>query len=220
MTVKAKTKTKPVKRNGKGTSLAAFRPQRVNANKHKPLGLKMVGDSIQRDGYSAPMVAAADGELFIGSLRHEAVSDVLPAEPIVIRSRGDRPIIHIREDIPNADDPRARRLGVADNIIAHVDYNPDGAIMAALAGEDAAIKQMIEADDLSLHAIMALTQIPPNLNDLEDEYGTPEARDFWPIVKVQVSPKTFKRYEKLMANIDGTDEAKKFDALLSRAELS
>lgn len=72
-----KTKPKPVKRASNGhkanraNGLGAFRAQRANANKHKPLGLKLVSDSIQRDGYSAPMVAAADGELFIGSLRHE-----------------------------------------------------------------------------------------------------------------------------------------------------
>lgn len=187
MTVK--TKTKPVKRNGNGhpstsSGLAAFRPQRANANKHKPLGLKMVGDSIQRDGYSAPMVAAADGELFIGSLRHEAVSDVLPAEPIVIRSRGDRPIIHIREDIPSADDPRARRLGVADNIIAHIDYNPDGEILATLAGEDAALRQMIEADELSLRAIQTFAIQPPSdfkeyNENIETAYCCPKCGYKW-----------------------------------------
>jgi len=48
--------------------LADFRPQRRNANKHRPLGLKQLADSIQRDGYSAPMVAAADGEIFAGSI--------------------------------------------------------------------------------------------------------------------------------------------------------
>jgi hypothetical protein len=50
------------------SKLSAFRPQRKNANKHTALGTKQLADSIQRDGYSTPMVAAADGEIFAGSI--------------------------------------------------------------------------------------------------------------------------------------------------------
>src|SRR3972149_207814 len=141
--------------------LAAFRPQRRNANKHKPFGLKQLADSIQRDGYSTPMVATADGEIFAGSARLETVGEVLLADPIVIHSDGSRPVIHVRDDIPNADDPRARRLGVADNIIARVDYDPDGALLAALAADDDILKRMIAADDLSLKAVMKFAQNEP-----------------------------------------------------------
>ena len=71
-------------RNGK----RQFRGQRVNANKHKPYGLKLIADSIQRDGYSSPMVAAADGEIFAGSARLEVAGDVLPTDPIIVESDG------------------------------------------------------------------------------------------------------------------------------------
>jgi len=137
------------------SKLSDYRPQRVNANRHKPFGLKLLSDSIQRDGFSAPIVAAADGEVFAGSARLEVAGDVLPADPIIVTSDGTRPIIHIRTDIPNADDPRARRLGVADNIIGQIDYEPDGAILAAMAADDEILKRLIAADDDSTRAVMA-----------------------------------------------------------------
>lgn len=149
-------------------ALSDFRPQRANANKHKPFGLKLITDSIQRDGYSAPMVAAADGEIFAGSARLEAVGDVLNAEPIIVHSDGTRPVIHVRDDIPNADDPKARRLGVADNVIARIDYDPDGALLAALAADDDILKQMIAADEMSLRAVMGVNAELPTPGEQQE----------------------------------------------------
>ena len=134
-------KPKPALRkppNGK-VKLSDFRPQRKNINLGKPHGLAALDKSIRRDGYSAPMVAAADGEIFAGSKRLERVADVMPGSaPIIVHSDGTRPVIHVRDDIPNADDPRAVRLGYADNAIAAMDWAPDGALLAALAMDDAA----------------------------------------------------------------------------------
>lgn len=60
----------------------------------------------------------------------------------------------------------------------------------------------------------------PTLDDLESEFGEPNERDFWPIVRVQVSPDTFAKFTALMASTPGADEAEKFDAIISGAELS
>ena len=60
----------------------------------------------------------------------------------------------------------------------------------------------------------------PTLDELEDQYGEPGERDFWPVVKVQVSPETNQKYQDLMAKLPGQDEAEKFDALVSGTELS
>lgn len=141
--------------NGK-RKLSDFRPQRRNANRGKPAGLAQLDKSLRRDGYSAPMVAAADGEIFAGSKRLERSADVfgVDVEPIVVHSDGKRPVIHVRDDIPDASDPRAVRLGVADNAIAHLDYEPDGELLALLAAEDAAIAEMVKADKASLDAVL------------------------------------------------------------------
>jgi hypothetical protein len=58
----------------------------------------------------------------------------------------------------------------------------------------------------------------PTLDDLEKEYGEPEERDFWPVIKVQVSPETKAKYDALMKELPGDDDAEKFDALVSSYE--
>jgi hypothetical protein len=55
----------------------------------------------------------------------------------------------------------------------------------------------------------------PTLDELEAEHGEPEERDFWPYVRVQVSPETMEKYKAVMATLPGADEAEKFDALVS-----
>jgi len=136
-------------------TLSAFKPQRKNVNLGRPHGLAALDKSIRRDGYSAPMVAAVDGEIFVGSKRLETSADVFGPDvrPIVVHSDGTRPIVHVRDDIPDADDPRAKRLGVADNLIAAMDWNPDGELLAALAAEDAAIADLARQENASLKAL-------------------------------------------------------------------
>jgi len=111
--------------------------QRENANRHTQRGMQALEQSIQADGWIGAITVAADGETFDGSARIEvgATTGFDAVEPIVVRSRGDRPVIHIREDIPSADDPRAKRLGVAANRVAQLNLDFDPAVMAALAEE-------------------------------------------------------------------------------------
>lgn len=97
----------------------------------------MLEDSIRRDGYLSPMTVAADGEAIDGSARLEAVADVLGTDPIVVRSDGTRPVIHVREDIPTADDPRAVRLALAANRVGNVNLNWHPDVLAELRDEGA-----------------------------------------------------------------------------------
>ena len=60
----------------------------------------------------------------------------------------------------------------------------------------------------------------PSLDELGDKYGETNERDFWPVVRVQVSPETMSKYEAIMESLPGNDEAEKFDALISGYELS
>lgn len=105
--------------------LREFRPLQVNPNKHTPRGMKLLEDAIRRDGYVAPMTAAADGTIIDGNARLETVATAMPSDPIVIEHDGRRPIIAIRTDIPDADDPRAKRIAIAANRIAEVDLEWD-----------------------------------------------------------------------------------------------
>ena len=122
-------------KNGKA-KLANYRTQRRNANKHTQRGLGMLANSIGKDGWIGALTVAADGETFDGSARLEVLADAMPdAEPIVVETDGHRPVIVRRTDIPNTDDPRAKRLGVAANRVQQVDYDPDADILREISGE-------------------------------------------------------------------------------------
>jgi DNA modification methylase len=69
------------------------------------------------------------------------------AEPIIVHADGTRPVIVIRDDIPNAKHPRARRLSISANRIAQVDFEPDFALLKEWAGEDEQIKKLFSDDE-------------------------------------------------------------------------
>ena len=102
-----------------------FRPQKKNANRHKPRGVSMLEKTMRRDGYVAPITATADGEVIDGSLRLETSADVFGDEVLVVEHDGTRPIVMKRTDIPNAGVSIAKHISVSANRIAQVDLDWD-----------------------------------------------------------------------------------------------
>lgn len=119
----------------KAEKLSTFIPQVRNANRHTARGLALLNDAMALDGYVAPMTATADGEVIDGSARLEKAAERYPDEALVIPHDGTRPIVMVRTDIPNADDPRAKRIAVAANRIAQVNLDFDPAQLAMLSKE-------------------------------------------------------------------------------------
>jgi len=114
-----------------------FRPATRNANRHTARGLSELEKSLRRDGWIGAMTTAADGEMIAGSARIEKAADVfgVDAEPIVVETDGTRPVVIVRKDIPSAADPRAQRLGLADNRIASLDLAFDIEIIAGFSAD-------------------------------------------------------------------------------------
>jgi hypothetical protein len=134
-TTKQKAKSKAVRsprKNGR-TSLQDFKPAALNANDHTEYGTGLLARALHEDGYVAPMTAAADGEIIDGSNRLETSADVFAnVEPLVIHHKGDRPIIMVRDDIPNARTQEAQRIALRANRIAEVDLKWNSQVIAAL----------------------------------------------------------------------------------------
>jgi hypothetical protein len=136
--------------------LSDFRTQERNLNKHRPRGMGMLDNVIAKDGWQGAITTAANGETFAGSARLEVAQERFgdESEPIVFDIDGTRPVILRRIDIPTADDPRAIRLGIADNRISELNYDPDIELLSAIADEvdisdmyfEAELKALIEAD--------------------------------------------------------------------------
>jgi len=130
--------------------LKDFAQQARNANKHSTRGMGMLDDVISNDGWIGAITTAADGEVFAGSARLEVACDRFGAEiePIVIESDGTRPIVVVRTDIASASDPKAIKLGVADNRINQVNYIEDLEVLAEIA-EDIDLSSLYFDDELS-----------------------------------------------------------------------
>lgn len=106
--------------------LSAFRPQQVNANKHRPRGEGMLEKSLHEVGWMGAITVAKDNQVFDGSLRLEKTAHTFDGvNPIVIDSDGKRPVIVRRTDIESADSDLARKASVLANRVAEVSLDWD-----------------------------------------------------------------------------------------------
>ena len=86
-----------------------------NVNLHTERGMEALGSSIQKDGWGGALTAAADRGVFDGSARSEVGVPLDFGEAVVVYTDGTRPLVHVRTDIPSAQDPRARRMAINMN---------------------------------------------------------------------------------------------------------
>ena len=133
----------------KSKKLSDFRQQAMNANKHTERGMKALEASMNEVGYTAPMIAAADGEIIAGSARHETAANVFGAdiEPVIVESDGKRPIVVVRTDIKNAETRAAKRIGLLDNRVQEIDLSFDPLVLAQLYAEDKTLTEGLWSDD-------------------------------------------------------------------------
>ena len=140
------------------SKLTDFKPQRKNSNKHTPRGLSALEQSIQADGWIGAITVAADGETFDGSARIEVGAATGFEDAIVVESDGTRPIVHVRKDIPTADDPRARRLGHAANRVAQINLDFDPSVILADIEAGVNLDALWRPDELE--ALVAAASVP------------------------------------------------------------
>ena len=156
-----------------GNGLSSFRPATENTNRHTPYGLALLDQAMSEVGFVAPITVAADGESIDGSARLETAAirfgDV---DPIIIEHDGTRPIIAKRTDIPNAHTPMAKRIAVAANEIAHVDYALDADMIAALYANERSVLAGLMSDSRIDEILRRQGAVVDNA--LEDYKGMPE----------------------------------------------
>jgi hypothetical protein len=148
----------------------------------------MLDNVIAKDGWQGAITTAANGETFAGSARLEVAQERFgdESEPIVFDIDGTRPVILRRVDIPTADDPRAIRLGIADNRISELNYDPDIELLSAIADEVDISDMYFEAE---LAGLVAKDNALSQVNDLEDTewVGMPEFEKAEKIPKLVIS---------------------------------
>lgn len=129
--------------------LERFRPQRRNANRHTQRGMGQLEASMRKYGYVTPMTAAADGEIIDGSARAETGATVFGDDVIVVHHDGTKPVIMVRDDIPNADTPQAREISIAANRVAQVNLEFDAEILLEDLQAGVDLSQFWREDELN-----------------------------------------------------------------------
>jgi DNA modification methylase len=147
-------------------------PQRTNANRHTERGMRLLEKSIAEDGWIGAVTVAANGETFDGSARVETTAaNGMLEDAIVVQTDGSRPVVVVRADIPTADDPRAKRLGVGANQIAAENLSWDSSVLASLVTE-IDLTALFQPDELA--AILADVETPEEGAGGDDFDATPE----------------------------------------------
>jgi hypothetical protein len=169
--------------NGK---IADFKPLLNNPNRHTARGLAALQKSIQRDGYTEPMVAAADGTILSGNARLESVAEILNADPIIVESDGTRPVIHRRVDIADAETDRARHIIVGSNRISELDLAWSVEVLASFDAD--MLDGLWAADELSDLGQQWADEVKPKQapedfneydEDIETQYCCPKCGYKW-----------------------------------------
>lgn len=163
--------------------LTDVQPTRRNANKHTQRGMGMLEQSIKRDGWIGAITTAADRETFDGDARtHVGVASGFE-DAIWVDSDGTKPVIVRRIDIPSADDPRAKRLGVAANRVPQVDLSWDVDVLEELIQEDNSIlsslffedevANILDTTEESEEPSLTRADVPDALFPTDNEWGIP-----------------------------------------------
>lgn len=140
-----------------------FRKQAKNLNLHTAAGTRQLEQSIALDGLIGAITVAADGETFDGSNRINVLGERLD-DAIIVDTDGTRPVVVRRTDIPTADDPKARRLGLAANVVTIADFQLDTALLKELSADDVDFAAM--ANSLAADALAAMNDGSAALTEL------------------------------------------------------
>ena len=92
------------------------------------------------------------------------------------------------------------------------------ALLSSVQSGEAGVQAMLA--ELAAHSGLYDAGDTPHLDDLTDEYGEGGDRDFWPFIRVQVSPDTFRRWRSLMDGLPGEDEANKAAQILEAVDVT
>jgi len=144
-----------------------FKPLGRNPNRHKPRGMQELARSMTEDGYTEPMVAAADHTVIAGNARLEVAGQVFAGEPIIVETDGTRPIIHVRTDIATADTPEARRIAIRSNRVAELNLAWDADVLRE-SGDEELLRSLFD-DTLLAEATISASAAPQPAEELVRE---------------------------------------------------
>ena len=112
--------------------LSDLQPDANNANRGTERGTYMIRRSLEKLGAGRSIVLDKQGRIIAGNKTAEAAEDIGIDDVIVVRTRGDKLVAVLREDL-DLDDPagQARELAYADNRTGQVSLEWDAGVLSA-----------------------------------------------------------------------------------------
>ena len=177
-------------------------PDKNNVNKHTQRGRGLHENSMRKRGAGRSIFSAGKGvevPVVMGGNQTLEIAATLGMEIINIHTTGNQIVNVVRDDIePNSPDFYA--LGIEDNEVGKLSYNPDIDILAAVMADPA--MQALKAEDKMLADIVE--GMKPQVIDYEKEWeGMPEFEQedlsAWKSVIVHFdSPKNLNNFAELI----------------------
>mgnify|MGYP006316760821 CR=1 FL=1 len=183
--------------------------------------LGAISRSVNRFGFTAPVLMdERTGYLAAGHGRIDTLAQ--------LKAQGHEPPANVRQDAAGEwlvpvvrgvafnSDAEIEAYLVADNrltILGGWNEPELAALLQDLAAQDTALLEVTGYDGDDLQALLDdLT--PPTLDELAMRHGDSDGSEFDPVIRVQVPPDVFERYQTILAICDGETEADKFAAML------
>lgn len=117
-----------------------------------------------------------------------------------------------RCEIVTCDDDTARRVNLVDNKASERgSYDRDALTELLSYVEDLEGTGYTDAD------VELLIAPPPSLDELADTYGDPETGDFWPVIRIRLSPEERDEFLDLTADAASKEDTDRFRHLMSLA---
>lgn len=138
-----------------------------NARRHNPKNVGMIERSLQETGVGRSIVTTRDGTIIAGNATIEAAGSAGIEDAIVVRTRGDKVIVHVREDLEDGD-TRATLLGLYDNRTAELaDWDVD--VLADMQAEFGALPSFEHIfNDNDMRRLLGAPDREPAADVLED----------------------------------------------------
>jgi hypothetical protein len=209
--------------------LSDFQVQPRNTNKHKPRGMGMLDESIATDGWIGAVTTTANNKTFAGSARLETAQGRFgdESEPIVFDIDGTRPVILRRIDIPDENDPKAIRLGIADNRVAEVNNDTDIGLIQEYAEiidlnslyfDDELAKLAAQQQEVIDHQEPDFLKFSDN-NDSLPAYASDRSGGNKQPIPIVVGSRTMQRWNEYKESVGIKNDTAAFEMLLESQEI-
>ncbi len=192
-----------------------LKPDPTNPRIHSPRNIGMISDSLRKVGAARSIVIDENDVILAGNGVIDAAAEAGIEKVRVIEADGDE-IIAVRRT--GLTDEQKQILSYFDNRTAELASWDAQQIVADLDAK-LDLSGMFYEEEL-LGILDKAASAAPDLDDLATQYGEPQERDFWPFIRIQVSPDTLDYFYSLMEKAPGVDGAAKVQTLLEAVDVS